>query len=313
MDYFNAPLFQALFNTEVPRVILKANTPSYNILEYNQAFLATTYAEQKDIKGKSIWDVYHTNIASQDGVNTLAEALETASLTIDTVHTPAFRYDLPSNEDEMILSWWQLEIVPVKAVHTEEHFLLLTVKNITDKVLAKQKADDALAKEDFLNMQLNAGKEELASINEELVASNEELLNSLEKLSETQKELKTLNHSLEHTVINRTRVLTDTVASLRSLVMNAHYPLMILRGRDWIIEIANQPLVDLWDKTIEAVTGNKLMDILPEIEDQPFPKFLRQVYDTGIGYGQKEQVFYYNSPSGPATKYVSFYYDPMFD
>ncbi|RZJ81567.1 MAG: PAS domain-containing sensor histidine kinase, partial [Flavobacterium sp.] len=301
------------FNTEVPRVILKADTPSYTILEYNQAFLATTYAEQKDIKGKSIWDVYHTNIASQDGVNTLAEALEKASLTKDTVHTPAFRYDLPITDDEMILSWWQLEIIPVKAVHTDEHFLLLTVKNITDKILAKQKADDALAKEDFLNMQLNAGKEELASINEELVASNEELLNSLEKLSETQKELKTLNHSLEHTVINRTKVLTDTVASLRSLVMNAHYPLMILRGRDWIIEIANQPLVDLWDKTITQVTGNKLMDILPEIEDQPFPKLLSQVYDTGIGYGQKEQVFYYNSPSGPATKYVSFYYDPMFD
>src|SRR5690606_14042819 len=55
------------------------------------------------------------------------------------------------------------------------------------------------------------------------------------------------------------------------------------------------------------------MDILPELEDQPFPDFLRQVYDTGIGYGQEEQVFYYNSPNGPATKYVSFYYDPLFD
>ncbi|WP_113652917.1 ATP-binding protein [Pedobacter namyangjuensis] len=311
MDYFNAPLFQALFNTEVPRIILKADTPTYTILEYNQAFVATTYAEQKDIKGKSIWDVYHTNLDSQDGVNTLAQSLEEASTTKSTVLTPVFRYDLPSATDDMIVSWWQLEIIPVKAVHTDDFFLLITTKNVTDNVLAKQKFADAIAKEDYLNLQLSAGKEEVASMNEELVASNEQLLNTIEKLGETQRELKTLNHSLEAKVNDRTRVLTETVASLKGLVMNAHYPLMILRGRDWIIEIANQPLVDLWDKTIEMVTGNKLMDILPEIEDQPFPAFLRQVYDTGIGYGQKEQIFHYNSPSGPATKYVSFYYDPL--
>lgn len=100
---------------------------------------------------------------------------------------------------------------------------------------------------------------------------------------------------------------------LRSLVMTAHYPLMILRGREWVIEIANQPLVNLWDKTIEEVTGRRLMDILPEIEGQPFPDRLRQVYDTGRGYGEKEQVFHYNSPEGPAVKYVSYYYDALLD
>jgi two-component system sensor histidine kinase VicK len=113
-------------------------------------------------------------------------------------------------------------------------------------------------------------------------------------------------------VSNRLKI-QESEANLRSIVMSAHYALMVLRGRDWVIEIANQALVNLWDKTIETVTGHKLLDILPEIEDQPFPAFLRQVYDSGIGYGQEEQVFYYNSPTGPATKYVSFYYDPMFD
>jgi two-component system sensor histidine kinase VicK len=113
-------------------------------------------------------------------------------------------------------------------------------------------------------------------------------------------------------VYNRLRI-QESEANLRSIVMTAHYALMVLRGRDWVIEIANQSLVDLWDKTIEAVTGNKLMDILPEIKDQPFPGFLKQVYDSGVAYGQAEQVFYYNSPTGPATKYVSFHYDPIFD
>lgn len=113
-------------------------------------------------------------------------------------------------------------------------------------------------------------------------------------------------------VIARKRI-EESESNLRSLVMSAHYALMVLRGEDWVIEIANQPLVDLWDKTVDEVTGYKLMDILPEIADQPFPKFLKQVYDTGIGYGQEEEVFYLETPTGTDTRYVSFYYDPMFD
>ncbi|MFD1256149.1 ATP-binding protein [Mucilaginibacter terrae] len=113
-------------------------------------------------------------------------------------------------------------------------------------------------------------------------------------------------------VASRKRI-EESESNLRSLVMSAHYALMVLRGKDWVIEIANQPLVDLWDKTIEEVTGFKLLDILPEIADQPFPKLLKQVYETGKGYGQEEEVFYLETPTGRVTRYVSFYYDPMFD
>jgi PAS domain-containing protein len=155
--------------------------------------------------------------------------------------------------------------------------------------------------------------EELASANEEMAAANEELAVTVEELLETQKNLFHLNQSLEEKVAARVEDLARSENSLRSLVMSAHYPLMILRGREWIIEIANQPLVNLWDKTIEGVTGHPLMTILPEIEDQPFPRYLRQVYDTGIGFGEEEQIFHYNTPEGAAVKYVSYYYDPLLD
>ncbi|WP_316800163.1 PAS domain-containing protein [Pedobacter frigidisoli] len=98
---------------------------------------------------------------------------------------------------------------------------------------------------------------------------------------------------------------------LRALVMTSHYPLMILRGREYLIDIANEQLADLWDKPLNSVLGHRLLDVLPEIADQPFPKLLKQVYDTGIGYGQEEQVFYLNTDNGIRTKYVSFYYDPL--
>jgi PAS domain S-box-containing protein len=184
----------------------------------------------------------------------------------------------------------------------------MEIEVLTDLAQYKKGSIDTGSKADY--QQLN---EELAAANEEMSAANEELAVTIEELLETQKRLSQLNHSLEEKVAARVEDLARSENSLRSLVMTAHYPLMILRGREWIIEIANQPLVNLWDKTIDGVTGHALMTILPEIADQPFPHYLRQVYNTGIGFGDEEQIFHYNSPEGPAVKYVSYYYDPLLD
>ena len=113
-------------------------------------------------------------------------------------------------------------------------------------------------------------------------------------------------------VLSRQKV-EESEFSLRGLIMSAHYALIILRGKDWVIEIANQSIADMWGKSLDQITGRPLMEILPELEGQPFPALLKQVYDTGVGYGQEEEVFYYNSPQGLQKKYVSFYYDPLFD
>jgi PAS domain S-box-containing protein len=155
--------------------------------------------------------------------------------------------------------------------------------------------------------------EELAAANEEMSASNEELTATIEELQQTKNSLALLNEQLEARIAERIDALASSEHNLRSLVMTAHYPLMILRGEDWIIETANQPLVNLWDKSLDDVIGKPLMEILPEIADQPFPIHLRNVYQTGVGFGEEEQIFHYQSPSGPAVKYVSYYYDPLLD
>ncbi|QEM12456.1 PAS domain-containing protein [Mucilaginibacter rubeus] len=114
------------------------------------------------------------------------------------------------------------------------------------------------------------------------------------------------------TELVRARKHSEKVESdLRDLVMNSHYPLMILRGPEYIVEIANRPLADFWYKELEEITGQKLMDILPELIDQPFPALLADVYKTGEPYGQEEEIFYVESETGRLTKYISFYYDPI--
>jgi PAS domain S-box-containing protein len=112
------------------------------------------------------------------------------------------------------------------------------------------------------------------------------------------------------TVLNR-KVVEERERQLRSLVMTSHYGLLILTGRDWKIEIVNQRIATLWQKDLAEITGKKLMEVLPELEGQPFPALLNGVFDSGLPYGNEEEVFYLDSPEGPVKKYVSFYYEPL--
>jgi len=281
-----------------PRIILKADAPKFTVLDYNEAHQKATGNARNEYRGESIWTAYDPVIAGSNSSVLLSDALHRAVAENVMVRMPVFRYDLLSDKTgEIIPNWWQLEILPVAKEGNSVDYLLITTLNVTNEMVLTHKGE-----------QLN---EELAAVNEELAAANEELTATLEELQDSNSKLESFTKELEGHVARSIKKIADSESSLRSLVMTAHYPLMILRGRDWVIEIANQPLVNLWDKTIESVTGHKLMDILPEIKDQPFPKYLSQVYDTGVGYGQEEQVFYYNAPTGPATKYVSFYYDPL--
>jgi PAS domain S-box-containing protein len=114
------------------------------------------------------------------------------------------------------------------------------------------------------------------------------------------------------TVVTR-KVVEERERQLRSLVMSSHYGLLILTGRDWKIEIVNQRIADLWQKNLVEITGKQLMQVLPELEGQPFPDLLNQVFDTGVAYGNAEEAFYLDTPDGPVEKYVSFYYEPLVD
>ncbi len=299
MENINTPIFQALFQTSAPKIILRGNAPDFTILDYNAAFQLAT-GNMEDHRGQVLFSVYDPSIAGSEAPALMLESLNEAVRSGVLMQLPAFRYDILNEQSQEIQRhWWQVEILPVAKEGDPYGYLIVTTNNVTENITSIQR-----------EQQLT---EDLAASYEEIAASNEELNATLEELSTAHQTLQEVNEGLEQKIESRIKELADSESSLRSLVMTAHYPLMILRGRDWIIEIANQPLVNLWDKSIQEVTGHKLMDILPEIEDQPFPGFLRQVYDTGVGYGQEEQIFHYNSPSGPAVKYVSFYYDPMRD
>jgi PAS domain-containing protein len=155
--------------------------------------------------------------------------------------------------------------------------------------------------------------EEMATANEEITAANEELSAVVEELRQSDESLQEINSDLESWVSQRTVDLENSENTLRQLSMNAKYSLAILRGENWIIEIANEAIASLWNKSLVDIVGRPLMEVLPEIIDQPFPELLKRVYKTGTPYRQDEEIFLIVDSTGTTKKYVSFAYDPLFN
>jgi two-component system sensor histidine kinase VicK len=210
-------------------------------------------------------------------------------------------------------SYYDFTFKAIKKSDGEMHCILNTAEDVTERHISKHALEAGLLREQELHQEVAAANEEVSATNEELADANFELNVRNRQLQESQRRLQQLNDELEQHVTIRTKALADSENSLRNLIMTAHYALMILRGRDWVIEIANQQIATLWGKKLDDITGRKLLDILPELDGQPFPELLTRVYNSGQSYGQEEEVFYLDTPEGPVTKYVSFYYDPMLD
>lgn len=100
---------------------------------------------------------------------------------------------------------------------------------------------------------------------------------------------------------------------IESMFMNASMGMTILRSRDLIVEIANQPMFDIWNRSAEQIIGKKIMDVFPELEGQPFPKMLDEIFNTGKTIAISEIDVEISTDAGNKHIFVDFKYAPLFD
>lgn len=74
---------------------------------------------------------------------------------------------------------------------------------------------------------------------------------------------------------------------LVSLLEASPVPTAIYTGSDITIRLANQPMLDLWDKD-RSVIGKTFESALPELQQQPFFELLKEVYASGQTFQTKE-------------------------
>ncbi len=99
--------------------------------------------------------------------------------------------------------------------------------------------------------------------------------------------------------------------SLTTLFGQAPIALAMLMGENQVVEIANQQILDLWGKS-ESVFGLPLLEALPEIKDQEFPKILQDVYRTGKPYKGNNMLAKLEKNGILTDCYFDFLYSPIF-
>lgn len=96
--------------------------------------------------------------------------------------------------------------------------------------------------------------------------------------------------------------------NLKILFGQAPVALAMLRGKDLVIEAANEQILGLWQRDA-SVIGSGLLEAIPELKDQAFPNLLLTVLQTGESYKGTNELAVINGKES----YFDFIYAPLYE
>lgn len=100
----------------------------------------------------------------------------------------------------------------------------------------------------------------------------------------------------------------------RNLIMQSPVPKAILRGKDHIVEMANDALLKkIWKREEGEVVGKKLLEIFPELKEQSYAEILDSVYNTAEKWTENEAQLMIKGSNDTEQFYVDFEFAPLIE
>ncbi len=96
------------------------------------------------------------------------------------------------------------------------------------------------------------------------------------------------------------------------LFMNAPVSIGILRGDEYVIDLANEGLLEVWGRTADVI-GKPLLVAIPELKEQGFISLLDQVRSTGEPFYAFEFPITLNRRGKEEVFYFDFVYKPIYE
>jgi PAS domain S-box-containing protein len=107
-------------------------------------------------------------------------------------------------------------------------------------------------------------------------------------------------------------ILKESEEKFRKLIEKAPVPVWSLSGEDLRLELANELALKIWKVGREAI-GKPFVEIVPEMENQPFLAMLLDVYKNGVMHTAIEVPTYFIDKKGVKENYYfNFVYQPSF-
>ncbi|KAF2517187.1 PAS domain S-box protein [Flavobacterium foetidum] len=108
--------------------------------------------------------------------------------------------------------------------------------------------------------------------------------------------------------------IEESEKKLRDLIMKSPVPNAILRGKDFVIEMANLALLrNIWKKSENEVQGKKIFDLFPELKQQKYASLLTKVYNSGETYSESESLLHIGPYEAGHNVFVDFEYAPIYE
>jgi PAS domain S-box-containing protein len=97
--------------------------------------------------------------------------------------------------------------------------------------------------------------------------------------------------------------------NLRKVIMQSPVAMTIIKGKNFVIEIANERATELWGKTYSEVINRPAFDVFPELISQGFDKILEGVYTTGEAFVANEMPITLVRHGEPQELFINFIYE----
>ena len=97
-----------------------------------------------------------------------------------------------------------------------------------------------------------------------------------------------------------------------NILMQSPFAFSVMKGKDMVVTLANDLMKEFWGKGME-VEGKTLLEILPELQDQPFPEMINQVFITGQSIYANEILAQLKYNEKLEDKYFNIVYQPYYE
>jgi PAS domain S-box-containing protein len=99
---------------------------------------------------------------------------------------------------------------------------------------------------------------------------------------------------------------------LHDLFMQAPTLIAVLRGPEFVVELANEGVCRAWGKSQDALLGRPLLEVLPERHGRMFEPLLHSVFSTAADQEGRETPCLFDREDGTSeTRYFNFVYTPF--
>lgn len=132
------------------------------------------------------------------------------------------------------------------------------------------------------------------------------------ELLELQKITRDLDARISKSIHESSAEQYNVESRLRSHFSHAPIAICILRGPDFVVELANVLYLELVDKQSDFI-GKKLFEALPELEGQGIREMLSGVLNSGIPFVGNELEVILNRNGVPVPTYFNFIYKSLED